>query len=40
MQISYARISTKDQNFDLQIDALRKAGCEKVFHEVVSGAKA
>jgi len=40
MQIGYARVSTKDQNFDLQIDALRKAGCEKVFQEVVSGAKA
>ncbi len=40
MQIGYARVSTKDQNFDLQMDALRKAGCEKVFQEVVSGAKA
>lgn len=40
MQIGYARVSTKDQHVDLQIDALRKAGCEKVFREVVSGAKA
>ena len=40
MQIGYARVSTKEQSFDLQIDALRKAGCEKVFQEVVSGAKA
>ncbi|MEA1053837.1 recombinase family protein, partial [Lamprobacter modestohalophilus] len=40
MQIGYARVSTKDQNVDLQIDALRKAGCEKVFREVVSGARA
>jgi len=39
MQIGYARVSTKEQSFDLQIDALRKAGCEKVLQEVVSGAK-
>ena len=38
MQIGYARISTKEQSFDLQIDALRKAGCEKVYRETVSGA--
>jgi DNA invertase Pin-like site-specific DNA recombinase len=40
MQIGYARVSTKDQSFDLQVDALRKAGCERVLTEVVSGAKA
>ena len=40
MQIGYARVSTREQSFDLQIDALRKAGCEKVLQEVVSGAKA
>ena len=39
MKIGYARISTKDQSFDLQIDALNKAGCEKIFKEVVSGIK-
>lgn len=39
MKIGYARVSTKDQNLDLQIDALKKEGCEKIFHEVVSGAK-
>lgn len=39
MQIGYARVSTKDQSFDLQVDALRKAGCERVLKEVVSGAK-
>ena len=39
MKLGYARISTKDQNFDLQEDALQKAGCEKIYKEVVSGAK-
>ena len=40
MQIGYARVSTKEQSLDLQVDALRKVGCEKVYREVVSGAKA
>jgi DNA invertase Pin-like site-specific DNA recombinase len=40
MQIGYARVSTKEQSFDLEVDALRKAGCEKVYQEVVSGTKA
>jgi DNA invertase Pin-like site-specific DNA recombinase len=31
MKIGYARISTKDQKLDLQIDALTKAECEKIF---------
>jgi DNA invertase Pin-like site-specific DNA recombinase len=39
MKIGYARVSTKDQNFGLQIDALQKAGCEKLYREVVSGAR-
>lgn len=39
MKIGYVRVSTKDQSFDLQIDALRKAGCEKLYREVVSGAR-
>jgi len=39
MQIAYARVSTLDQNLDLQTDALEKAGCEKIFTERLSGAR-
>lgn len=39
MSIGYARVSTADQNNDLQISALREAGCEKIFVEHASGAK-
>jgi DNA invertase Pin-like site-specific DNA recombinase len=39
MKIGYARVSTKDQSLSLQIDALQKAGCEKIHEEVASGAK-
>lgn len=37
MLIGYARVSSQDQNPDLQLDALRGAGCEQVFVEKVTG---
>lgn len=38
MVIGYVRVSKNEQNQDLQFDALKKACCEKVFHEKISGA--
>ena len=40
MKIGYARVSTREQNLDMQVIALEEAGCEKIYEEVVSGVKA
>ncbi len=40
MRIGYARVSTLDQNPELQLEKLREAGCERVIVEKASGAKA
>lgn len=39
MIVGYARVSTQDQNLQMQIDALGKAGCIEIFEEKITGSK-
>lgn len=39
MKYGYARVSTSSQELNLQIDALKKAGCQKIFKEIAKGTK-
>ena len=39
MKVGYARVSTTDQNIDMQMDALRRENCREIFQDHASGIK-
>jgi DNA invertase Pin-like site-specific DNA recombinase len=39
MIFGYARVSTQEQNLDMQLDALKKYGCEEIYQEKITGMK-
>jgi len=39
MLVGYARVSTGEQNLDLQLDSLKQMGCEEIYTDEISGAK-
>jgi DNA invertase Pin-like site-specific DNA recombinase len=39
MHLGYARVSTEDQNLDIQLQVLKQAACASIFQEKISGAR-